>query len=257
MSKIIYFEDGDGGLLSISPAMDDRSRRRILVSPAVMAIRTIPAKIIKRTIAAELDVLGNEIAPAREIDVTLVQEKHEEYEAEPAVYRLETDDEVAARAALLVPDEADRAVFDVGVTEAELAARFPNYGAQRLSERRAARDGAARDRTRDEIVAGFTSDALGAPHLYPSNETDQQNLTANVVSSMLPDVDGAWRTHQLCADGNGVWTYREHSAAQIQHVGRDAKARVLACLTRGAELRAAIAASSNPESIDLDAGWPA
>jgi hypothetical protein len=114
-------------------------------------------------------------------------------------------------------------------------------------------DNVIRTRTRKAIEDGFVSSALGAPHTYPSNETDQQNINANVVSSILPGVDVAWRTHQLCADANGVWLYREHTAEQIQQVGTAGKAHVMACLLNGAAMRQTLMGGG---SISLDAGWP-
>lgn len=90
------------------------------------------------------------------------------------------------------------------------------------------------------IVGGFTSDALGSTHTYGSDMTDQQNLSANVMSSLMPDVTAEWYTPQLCADSEGVWDYRIHSATQIQQVGKDGKAAIMTYLVKKAQLFSAI-----------------
>lgn len=108
-----------------------------------------------------------------------------------------------------------------------------------------------------QIVGGFISAALGAPHLYPSKATDQLNLTANVVSSIMPGVGPGWMTPQLCADASGAWAYRPHSAAQIQTVGVDAKAAIAACLLRKDALIAEIEAADSAEDIAAVSWAPA
>lgn len=104
--------------------------------------------------------------------------------------------------------------------------------------------------TEREIEAGFLSSALGAPHFYPSKKIDQQNINANVVSSLLDDVTGEWVTLQICRDASGVWDYRAHTAAQIQHVGRAGKAHVMAALLHGAVADAALAAALSTSGDD-------
>ncbi|MEW9586237.1 hypothetical protein [Paraburkholderia sp. DGU8] len=99
------------------------------------------------------------------------------------------------------------------------------------------------------IVAGFTSSALGAPHTYPAKPTDQQNLNASVVASILPGVAAGWTTPFWCADGSGTWAYVMHTAAQIQQVGQDGKAAILACLTKNQQLAAQIDAATTVEAV--------
>ncbi len=100
------------------------------------------------------------------------------------------------------------------------------------------------------ITSGFTSSALGAAHIYPSDQNDQANLNANVVSSLLPNLPTTWATPQLCCDSAGVWTYRLHTVAQIQQVGIDGKAAVLQQLTRHEQVRALLAAAETLEEVD-------
>ena len=76
------------------------------------------------------------------------------------------------------------------------------------------------------IVGGVVSTALGASYIYPSAMTDQQNLAANVVSSLLPSLPAGWTTKQMCCDASGAWDYRPHTAAQIQQAGSDVKVAI-------------------------------
>ncbi len=99
------------------------------------------------------------------------------------------------------------------------------------------------------IVSGFTSSALGAAYTYPSKPTDQANLNTNVVSSILPGLPTTWTTEQLCADSNGVWAYRLHTAAQIQQAGADGKAAILACLLKNDNLRRQIMACTTEAEV--------
>jgi hypothetical protein len=99
------------------------------------------------------------------------------------------------------------------------------------------------------ITSGFQSSALGSAYTYPSQMTDQQNLAANVLSSVLPGLPGNWTTLQMCASASGVWGYLPHTAAQIQQVGIDGKAAILACLTKNATLQAQIAAAATPAAV--------
>jgi hypothetical protein len=88
-----------------------------------------------------------------------------------------------------------------------------------------------------QIVAGFTSSALGREHVYPSAPVDQANLSASVVASMLPGVDGSWSTPFWVLDpASGIWSFADHSAEQIQKAGADGKAAVVSAQTKLARL---------------------
>lgn len=80
------------------------------------------------------------------------------------------------------------------------------------------------------FAVDFSCSALGAPHLYGIGKQDQANLNGNVVSSMLPGLPSDWTTGHLCGDAAGVWLYRAHTAAQIQRLGAEVKAKVLGIL---------------------------
>lgn len=76
------------------------------------------------------------------------------------------------------------------------------------------------------IIEGVVSLALGDLHVYPSTLVDQQNLMANIISSLLPGLPTTWTTMQLCKDAAEVWAYRAHTALQIQQVGIDTKTAI-------------------------------
>lgn len=99
------------------------------------------------------------------------------------------------------------------------------------------------------IMGGFSSSALGAAYSYPSTPTDQANLAASVLDSMLNGSAPNWSTPFMCADASGTWARRPHTAAQIQQVGRDGKAFVLACLTKLDTLRDEIAAATTAAAV--------
>lgn len=100
------------------------------------------------------------------------------------------------------------------------------------------------------IYAGFDSIALGTLHHYPAQDTDQSNLSASVLSSLLPGVDGAWMTPFWCRDAAGLWDFRMHTAVQIQQVGKDAKTTILMAMAKNKALQDQIAAATSVDSVN-------
>lgn len=103
---------------------------------------------------------------------------------------------------------------------------------------------------RAHILSGFESDALETTHHYPNNETDQTNLQASILDSLLPGKATDWSTPFWCMDESGVWGFKPHTAAQIQMVGRAAKAHVVNCLTKNSILSAQIESATSLSEID-------
>jgi hypothetical protein len=99
------------------------------------------------------------------------------------------------------------------------------------------------------ITAGFTSSALGSAYTYPSGVTDQQNLTASILASLLPGLAEGWTTPFWCANSSGVWAWTNHTAAQIQQVGTDAKTAILALQSQNATLQAQVAAATTVDAV--------
>ena len=100
------------------------------------------------------------------------------------------------------------------------------------------------------ILSGFESSALGASYHYPAKSTDQQNLASSVLASLLPGIPVDWVTPFWCAL-DGAWAFRPHTVAQIQQVGQDAKAAILAAMARNEVLQAEILLSTTMEELDM------
>lgn len=101
----------------------------------------------------------------------------------------------------------------------------------------------------ERIIAGFSSSALGEVYAYPSNETDQANLSASVLASLMPGLPDDWTTPFLCCDAAGVWAYHMHTAAQIQQVGQDGKTAILRLLLRKMTLHDAVDAATTADEV--------
>ncbi|CAJ0701520.1 hypothetical protein LMG19089_02860 [Ralstonia edaphis] len=99
------------------------------------------------------------------------------------------------------------------------------------------------------ILAGFTSSALGSAHTYPAQLVDQQNLSASVLASVMPGLASGWTTPFWCADSSGNWSYADHTAAQIQRVGQDGKAAILAAIEKKVGLVAQINAATSVSAV--------
>lgn len=114
---------------------------------------------------------------------------------------------------------------------------------------KAARIVALRDACQSAIYAGFESNALGTAHLYPALDKDQANLSASVLASLLPNLPAEWTTPFWCAV-DGVWSFWPHTAAQIQQVGTDAKAAILAHMAKNAQLAAQVEAATTIAQVN-------
>jgi hypothetical protein len=99
------------------------------------------------------------------------------------------------------------------------------------------------------ITGGYTSSALGAAHSYGSQSTDQINMTASVVASLLPSLPSTWTTPFKCADSTGTWAMRPHTAAQIQQAGLDGKTWVTACQNQFDAFSAQVTAATSVEAV--------
>jgi hypothetical protein len=106
-----------------------------------------------------------------------------------------------------------------------------------------------------EIAAGFTSDALGEVYTYPAKPTDQSNLQASVLASILPGVDEKWTTPFWCADAQGKWAYQAHTVTQIQQVGVDGKNAINAAIAQKIVLEQQVVAAKTAAEV-ATITWP-
>jgi hypothetical protein len=100
-----------------------------------------------------------------------------------------------------------------------------------------------------QITAGFTSSALGTAYTYPAKVTDQQNLTASVLSSLMPGLPTTWTTPFWCENSSGTWAYVTHTAAQIQQVGQDGKNAILTAMQQLQTLTAQVNAATTVAAV--------
>jgi hypothetical protein len=121
--------------------------------------------------------------------------------------------------------------------------------ADKLAQAKAARIAGLSGDCQADIYSGFHSSTLGADHTYPAKDTDQQNLASSVLASILPGQPADWTTPFWCMDSAGVWAMRAHTADQIQQVGRDGKARILACMSQNDTLAAQVQAATTIEAV--------
>lgn len=123
-----------------------------------------------------------------------------------------------------------------------------------LDDLRARKSVAISQSCADAITAGFPCDALGDGFTYPAKVNDQANLTGSVLRSFYLSNDAEWRTPFWCADADGAWEFRLHTAAQIQRVGDCAVNARLACMATNEQLQAQIAAATTPGEL-ADINW--
>lgn len=118
-----------------------------------------------------------------------------------------------------------------------------------LADLRAAADTTLTAACADAIVAGVVCDALGAPHTYPTEPTDQANLNGAVTFSLLPDTPVDWQQPLTCRDAAGTWGRRLHDRAQLYTVAAAVVAHIDTCRARLAVLRAQLAAATDSAAI--------
>lgn len=144
----------------------------------------------------------------------------------------------------------------VEITEAEwFELRYPLDQVPSLDEIKTGRITALSADCAAAITGGFWSSALGEGHRYPSDLKDQINLMGSVTDSLLPDLDAGWQTPFWCRDAQGVWSWKMHTAAQIQQAGRDGKAHVVTCQTTLADLTISVLAATTSEAVS-SVVWP-
>ncbi len=102
------------------------------------------------------------------------------------------------------------------------------------------------------ITAGAVSSALGASYTYPTQTSDQQNLAANVLLSLVSNLPADWTTTQICADSATppVWAHRPHTAAQIQQVASDVRDAIQALRMKNDALQKKVTAATTAAAVN-------
>ena len=99
----------------------------------------------------------------------------------------------------------------------------------------------------NEIVNGFTSDALGTVHNYQSAEIDQLNLIGVVAGG----TDDYFKTGTKDADGVITYEYKIHTAVQLLQVLNDGKAYKQILLQKANGLKVQVAEATTVEEIGV------
>jgi hypothetical protein len=127
-------------------------------------------------------------------------------------------------------DEALEALSITKPTDKELVEAL-NAGPE-IEEARDTRIALLNANCAEEITGGYKSDALGENHTYPSDDTAQRNMMGSFIEALIPGLPDDWTTPFWCANEEGTWAYRPHTASQIIAAGRAGKAHVIACQTK-------------------------
>jgi len=138
-------------------------------------------------------------------------------------------------------------IGSIAITDAE--AQTIQNPAPTLDQVKAAKIAELSSDCQAQIYAGFDSSALGSVHHYPAKDKDQANMSGSVVASLLPNLPAGWTTPFWCADSAGNWAFVDHTAAQIQQAGSDAKAAILTALNKNANLAAQVNAATTETAV--------
>jgi hypothetical protein len=104
------------------------------------------------------------------------------------------------------------------------------------------------------ITAGYSSNTLGAQHVYPSMIDDQNNQSQAYVASLATGLAADWSTPLWCENGSGEWAMVAHTAAQLLQLQSDWLAFRTAQQQQYATLMADVNAASAQDAI-ADIVW--
>lgn len=96
------------------------------------------------------------------------------------------------------------------------------------------------------ITGGFTSLALGAAHVYDSEETDQINLIGQRERATLTGEAQHYKCREVAT---GIKGWRPHTAAQLNQVFLDGAAFKEKCLVAATGFKASIAGATTLDEI--------
>jgi len=96
------------------------------------------------------------------------------------------------------------------------------------------------------ITSGFPSSALGTPHTYQSEQTDQLNLIGVVTAGQ----DDYFKCGVEDTSGNVTWNYEMHTIAQLQQVLVDGKVHKQALLQKAGTLKAQVTSATTVAEVE-------
>jgi hypothetical protein len=128
-----------------------------------------------------------------------------------------------------------------------LTAPTPPTQAELLAAAQAVQSSTLSNACASAIVSGFTSDALGAAHTYPSGLTDQQNQ--GTVSACASG-------GLLWCETNGTWSFVQHTQVQAQSVVASFAEYLNQCQSQLVSLIAQVNAAESTAAVEAVA-WVA
>lgn len=109
-------------------------------------------------------------------------------------------------------DIPDAPIEDLKIENGALVISLENKKKRKIAE--------LREACRVHIFAGFDSDALGVVHRYPAKQDNTNFDQTNIVAHQSSAINNPNKTYKImCADENGVWERRKHTAQQTIEVG--------------------------------------
>lgn len=125
-----------------------------------------------------------------------------------------------------------------------------NQWAPNLNSLRAAKLTVLKSACASAILAGKQCNALGSNHVYPTTKDDQAFLTARYSKAVALGAAGAPYKF-MCADQNGVWARRDHTAEQIIAVALAVESHITSTLDHlDTKLADVIAAGDDVAAIE-------
>lgn len=98
----------------------------------------------------------------------------------------------------------------------------------------------------NEIISGFSSDALGTTHIYQSEQIDQLNL----IGAVAGGTDDYFKAGTKDADDVITYEYKMHTAVQLLQVLNDGKAYKQTLLQKANGLKVQVAEATTVEEIE-------
>ncbi|MBD9362896.1 DUF4376 domain-containing protein [Methylomonas fluvii] len=118
-----------------------------------------------------------------------------------------------------------------------------------VSQVRADKSRELRSAAQSAIIGGKQSNALGAMHTYPTTKDDQAFLTARYSKAVALGAAGEPYKF-MCADAEGVWSRREHTAEQIIAVALAVEGHITDQLNKLDQLIADLSAAEDAEDLE-------
>ena len=99
---------------------------------------------------------------------------------------------------------------------------------------------------KQEIVSGFASSALGSEYIYQSEPVDQINL----MGVVLVGQDSLFKCGVKDDKGNIIWSYKQHTIAQLQQVLQDGKVHKQGLLQKANTLKTQVANATTVKDVE-------